>query len=130
MVLDKGEIQMVNQLGNYSFIIGAVIAIVLGLAGQQLLGTLVPWLQLLLVLLGLTVGFLNISGKETREFLWVTVALVIVAYAGSSQINTWKDIQFIGNYLKGVFDSILAFVIPASVVASLKEIWRLAKGSE
>jgi len=118
---------MEKQVGNYAFIIGVILAVVLGLASTQL-GAASTWLWSLLVVLGLIVGFLNVSGKETKEFLWVTVALVLVAYAGSAQVTSWGDVQFIGPYLKGVFDSILAFVVPASVVVALKEVWGLARG--
>ena len=120
---------MEKQIGDYSFIIGVIIAVVLGLATSQL-GSAAAWLWSLLVLLGLVVGFLNVSGKETKEFLWVAVALVVVAYAGSAQINSWSNVQFIGQYLKGIFYSILAFVVPASVVVALKDVWMLAKSSE
>lgn len=121
---------MEKQIGNYSFIIGVIVAIVLGLAAQKL-GTAEVWLWTFLVLLGLAVGFLNVSGKETKEFLWVTVALVVVAYAGSAQVNSWETrVKIIGPYLKGIFDSILAFVVPASIVVALKDVWQLAKGAE
>ena len=118
---------MEKQIGNYSFIIGVIIAVVLGLAAPRL-GTAAAWLWSLLIVLGLIMGFLNVSGKETKEFLWVTVALVVVAFAGSAQINSWSNVQLIGPYLKGVFDSILAFVVPASVVVALKDVWGRAKG--
>lgn len=117
---------MEKQIGNYSFIIGVIIAVVLGLATPKL-GTAQQWLWSLLVVLGLVVGFLNVSGKETKEFLWVTVALVVVAFAGSAQVNSWEKVELIGTYLKGIFDSILAFVVPASVVVALKDVWELAK---
>ncbi len=119
---------MEKQVGNYSFIIGVIIAIVLGLASTQLGITVAAWLWSLLVVLGLVVGFLNVSGKETKEFLWVTVALVVVAFAGSAQVGSWDKVQWVGPYLKGIFDSILAFVVPASVVVALKDVWGLARG--
>ncbi len=118
---------MEKQIGNYSFIIGVIVAVVLGLASQQL-GTASAWLWSLLIVLGLVVGFLNVTGKETKEFLWVTVALVVVAFAGSAQISSWSNVQVIGQYLSGIFNSILAFVIPASVVVALKDVWALARG--
>jgi len=117
---------MEKQIGNYSFIIGVIIAVVLGLAAPKL-GTATAWLWSLLVVLGLVVGFLNVSGKETKEFLWVTVALVVVAFAGSAQISSWSNVELIGSYLKGIFDAILAFVVPATVVVALKDVWELAK---
>ena len=120
---------MEKQIGNYSFIIGVIIAVVLGLAAPRL-GAAQAWLGPLLIVLGLVVGFLNVSGKETKEFLLVTVSLVIVAFAGSSQIDKWQSVQLIGPYLSGIFNSILALVIPATVVVGLKEVWELAKGGE
>ena len=118
---------MEKQIGNYSFIIGVIVAVVLGLAAPQI-GTAAAWLSSLLIVLGLIVGFLNIPGKESKEFLWVTVALVVVSYAGSAQIDKWQNVQFIGPYLSGIFNSILAFVIPASVIVGLRDVWELAKG--
>ena len=117
---------MEKQIGNYSFIIGVIIALVLGLASAQL-GAAKAWLWSILVVLGLIVGFLNVSGKETKDFLLVTVALVIVAYAANSQISGWKDVELIGVYLSGIFSSLLTFVVPASIVAALKEVWQLAR---
>ncbi len=118
---------MEKKIGNYSFIIGVVVAIVLGLAAPKL-GQAEVWLWSLLIVLGLVVGFLNVSGKETKDFLMVTVALVIVAFAGGSQIDKVSSVQFIGQFLSGIFNAIMAFVVPASIVAALKEVWAVARG--
>ena len=120
---------MEKQIGNYSFVVGVIIAIVLGLAAPRL-GTAADWLWSLLVVLGIAVGFLNLSSKQTKEFLLVTIGLVVVAYAGSVQINSWEKIRIIGPYLKRVFDSILTLVVPSSVVVALKQVWALGKGME
>src|SRR3989338_4718540 len=118
---------MEKQVGNYAFIIGVILAVVLGLASTQL-GAASTWLWSLLVVLGLIVGFLNVSGKETKEFLWVTVALVLVAYAAKTQIGSWEtDVKWIGSYLSGIFGSIVNFVVPASIVVALRETWELSK---
>lgn len=119
---------MEKQIGKYSFIAGVVIAILLGLAIQQLESARV-WLVTVLVLLGVLVGFLNVSGKEAKDFLMVTVALVVVAYLAGAQLTTWEqDVQVVGTYLKDIFNSILTFVVPASIVVALKETWDLARG--
>lgn len=117
---------MEKQIGNYSFIVGVIIALVLGLASAQL-GTAKAWLWSILVVLGLIVGFLNVSGKDTKDFLMVTVVLVVVAYAANAQISGWTDVKFIGPYLNSVFSSLLTFVVPASIVVALKEVYQLAK---
>ena len=118
---------MEKKIGNYSFIIGVIIAVVLGLAaGTQMLGSMVPWLTSLMIIAGLVVGFLNVSGKETKEFLLVAVALVIVSFAGSAGA-IFGGVEFVGLYLQGMFTQIMAFVVPATVVVGLKSIWALAQ---
>jgi hypothetical protein len=80
----------------------------------------------LLVVLGLIVGFLNVTGKETKEFLLVAVVLVIAAGMGGASA-TLGGVQMIGQYLSGIFTQVLAFVVPATVVVALKDIWALGQ---
>lgn len=112
---------MEKQIGRYSFIAGIIIAIVLGLAAHKL-DTTANLLWSFLVVLGLIAGLLNVPQKSAKEFLWVATALVITAYAGSEQVKSWENVKLIGAPLKGIFDSILAFVVPATVVVALKSI--------
>lgn len=116
-----------NQVGSYSFIIGMVIAVVLGLAAQKL-GTTADWLWLLLVVCGILVGLLNIPAENSWRFLWLVTALAVIGFAGSAQLSSWENLKLIGPYLKGMFDSVLSFIIPAGVAVALKEIMAMAKG--
>lgn len=118
---------MKNQIGHYSFVIGVIIAIVLGIAASAL-GEVGSWLISLLIIFGMIVGFLNISATEAKEFLLVASALVLIAYAGINQTNSFANVALIGTYLKGTFDSILAFVVPAGVIVALKKVWLMARG--
>lgn len=115
-----------NQVGSYSFIIGTVIAAVLGLTSQKL-GTTAGWLWLLLVVCGILVGLLNIPAENSRKFLWLVTALAVIGFAGSAQLNSWENLKLIGPYLKGMLDSALSFIVPAGVVVALKEILAMAK---
>lgn len=114
---------MDKRVGNYSFIIGVIIAIVLGIVS---LGAATPWLASLLVILGLIVGFLNVADKETQEFLVVAAVLIITAGLGGAGA-TLAGVEFIGTYLQGIFTQVLAFVVPATVVVALKDVWRLGQ---
>jgi hypothetical protein len=114
---------MDKRVGNYSFIIGVIIAIVLGIVS---LGAATPLLASLLVVLGLIVGFLNVTGKETKEFLLVAAVLIIATSMGGASA-TLGGVQYIGQYLGGVFTQVLAFVVPATVVVALKDIWALGQ---
>lgn len=116
---------MDKKVGEYSFIVGVVIAIVLGLFAAQIKEPVAGILVSLLVILGLIVGFLNVAGKETKDFLTVGVMLLITAYVGGA-IGLAK-IMYIGMYLAGVFNNLVAFVAPAIIIVALKEVLRLAK---
>lgn len=116
---------MDKRVGNYSFIIGVIIAIVLGIVS---LGTATPWLASLLVVLGLIVGFLNVAGKETKEFLIVAAVLIVATGLGGAGA-TLAGVAIIGTYLQGIFTQVLAFVVPATVVVALKDIWKLGQVS-
>lgn len=115
-----------KRVGGYSFIIGVILAIVLGLASGALGANAAAWLGSLLVVLGLIVGFLNVTGKETKEFLMVATVLVIVTFAGNAATNL-GGVQVIGQYLAGIFNALLAFVVPATIVVALKNILALAQ---
>ncbi len=116
-----------NQIGHYAFIVAAVIAVILGLAARQS-GQLEPWLWLALVILGIIVGLVNVSGKESKDFLLIVLVLVIIAYLGDEQVKFWGSMNLIGQYLRDIFKSALAFLVPAGVALAFKEAWKLASG--
>ena len=117
---------MEQKIGHYSFIGGVIIAIVLGLASNAVGAQAATWLASLLVVLGLIAGFLNVSGKETNDFLLVATVLIIATFAGNAS-ETLSSVQVIGPYLSGMFTQILAFVVPATVVVGLKQVWSLGQ---
>ena len=112
-----------SKMGEWAFIIGVLVAIVIGLFTSSIGENLQGWLVLLLVVLGLIVGLLNVSEKETTPFLIAAAALLITGTAGSSL----AIIPVIGGYLQDVVQNIAVFVTPAAIVVALKAIQSLAK---
>ena len=62
-------------VGKYIFVAGLVIAAAGGLGFEQ------AWFGWVLAVLGLIVGFLNISDKESQTFLLAAIALIVAANA-------------------------------------------------
>ena len=110
------------KLGEWSFIGGTIIAIVVSLF--RVSDTIGGWLLLLLVVLGLIVGLLNVTERETTPFLVAAAALLITGTTGSSL----AIIPVIGGYLQNIVQNIAVFVTPAAIVVALKAIQSLAKG--
>jgi len=122
-----------SKIGEWSFVIGIVIAIIIGIVvgdinqlveqakSGQYAGT--GWFVLLLVVLGLIVGLLNVTEKETTPFLVAAAALLITGTVG----DTLLVIPTIGKYLVGIVTGISVFVVPAAIVVAIKAIRSLAK---
>lgn len=108
------ESRTVQLVGSWSFLIGVLIAIVAGFWELNEVITAV------LVVLGLIVGFLNVTGKETTPFLLATVSLVIVAKFGG------EVLFFVSPILQGIFKAIIVFVVPATIIVALKAVYALA----
>ena len=114
---------MAGKLGQWSFVVGAVIALVVGVFASRLSGDTQGWLILLLVVLGLIVGLLNVTEKESTPFLVAAAALLLTGTAG----DTLAVIPALGSYLSGIVKAIAVFVTPAAIVVALKSIYSLAQ---
>ena len=110
-------------MGQWAFIIGVLVAVLIGLFSATLSEDVQGWLVLLLVVLGLVVGLLNVTEKETTSFLIAAAALLITGTTGGSL----AIIPMIGSYLQGIVMNIAVFVTPAAIVVALKAIQSLAK---
>ncbi|MBI2558352.1 hypothetical protein HYW20_03440 [Candidatus Woesearchaeota archaeon] len=113
---------MAGKMGEWAFVIGVLVAVLIGLFSSKLSGDVKGWLVLLLVVLGLIVGFLNVSEKESTPFLVAAAALLVTGTAG----DTLMIIPTIGDYLSGIVKAIAVFVAPAAIVVALKSIKSLA----
>ena len=112
-----------SKLGQWAFLIGVVIAIIIGLFSSSLTSDIKGWLVLLLAVLGLIVGLLNVTATESIPFLMASAALMLTGLSG----DTLSIIPKIGMYLSGIVKQIAVFVTPAAIVVALKSIQSLAK---
>jgi hypothetical protein len=106
-----------KKTGHYAFLVAVVLAVLAALIPALQ----VDWVVWALIILGLIVGFLNITAKETTEFLVATIALMLVGSAGLEVIPT------AGAIIGTVLMNILAIAVPAALIVSLKAIYTLAQ---
>ncbi len=113
------DMDVIAKVGSWAFIIGVVVALLLGIfsSGDTPVATTV------LIILGLIVGLLNVTGRETTPFLLATVSLVIVSTMGGPVLAA---VAQIGPKLQGILGAITTFVIPATIIVALKAIYALA----
>ena len=103
-----------GQLGKWAFIIGFVICIVAGILIAE------PWMYWVLAVLGVVVGFMNITGEETKTFLLAAIALVLSA-------SSVMAIPVIGMAVTSILANVVAFISAAVLVVALKSLLEVAK---
>jgi len=115
---------MGNKFGHYAFIAGVLLAFIVGLFPLAVAKANVQMgVIIVLVLLGLLVGFLNITGKETTQFLVASIALM----GGGAALGGLKVIPLVGDLIYNILLYIAVFVAPAALVVALKAIYSLAE---
>lgn len=105
--------------GEWAFFAGLVAAIVLGLSPA---GAEAPWVSPTMAVLGLLIGFLNISTKETTKFMVAGIALLLVGSGGV------QSLPWIGGYMDAILWNISQFVAPAILIVALKAVFAMARG--
>ncbi len=112
---------MEKKAGEWAFLIGFLLAVLFVFLPSTWKGTA----TLVLVILGLVVGFLNISERESTPFLVAAAALMITASAGGNlAVITWFGV---GSKLQAIVQNIAVFVAPAAIVVAIKSLRSLAK---
>ena len=119
MAKKKKDLQPFNwkRFGHYSFIVGIILAIALALIPEMPEEpTFVA-----IVILGLIVGILNITQRETQEFL--LSALVLMVFASVTALTLGR----IDTRLISMWSNVLLFVAFAAVIVALKTVVILAE---
>jgi len=123
-----------EKIGGYAFLIGVIIAVIAGIviaagtpAKPLLDATTAGYVTLVLVILGLIVGFLNIKDKQVTNFLVAAIALMAlsITVGGAGGL---KEIPAIGVYLVQIVSQVAIFVMPAALIVALKDIYNIASG--
>ena len=112
---------MGKSLGAWAFLIGVILALIVGAVTK---GSLNAMMGLVLVVIGLIVGILNVTGREIQPFMMAGTVLVLVSYLGG---NVVKDVAGLGPYLGGALYATLVLFTPATIVVALKSVFVLAK---
>jgi hypothetical protein len=116
-----------DQVGYWAFVIGAIVAVLAGLAagaGSVITADTNATIGALLVVLGIIVGWFNVKEKAFTAFMIAAVALISGATAKFSLLDT----VVVGPYITGILGYVTLFVAPAAVLVALKVIWNEASG--
>jgi hypothetical protein len=119
-----------NVLGAWSFLVGVILAIIIGtstsLVSIPLLTKYSAQLYGILVLLGLIVGFMNVGGKDSQTFLIAGTVLVIVSKFGMESVQGSLIGIGVGGAVSSIFGALLALFVPATIIVALKTVFSIA----
>jgi hypothetical protein len=118
-----------NVVSAWAFLIGIILAIIVGLFSGASAN---PIVILIVVILGLIVGIF-VSEKDVQTFLWASVSVVLASFAGIQGMATDVAIRGvtvrgieIGRSISSILGALLFLFVPATVVVAIKTVFSLS----
>lgn len=111
-----------QRIGEWAFFACVIIAVLGGIFAPANGG-----MTLALVILGIIVGVINITEKETTPYLIAAIALIAAGTAGFEVLDNITSILRVGTRVDSILRYIANFVAPAAVIVALKAIWGMTK---
>ncbi len=102
---------MVN-VGKWAFLVGILLAIIAGFFT-------IPYVMTILAVLGLIVGFLDVTSKESHQYLMAVVALLVI---GTASISAFSALGTLYGVTESVITNVIAFVGASGLVVAVKEV--------
>src|SRR3989338_6674468 len=120
-----------NSLGAWAFLIGVVLAIIIGLSTTLLpipaLTTYSKHIYAALVFLGILVGFVNTTGRDSQTFLIAGAVLVIVSRFGMDSVSGSVIGIDLRDAVTSVFSALLVLFAPATIIVALKTVFSISR---
>jgi hypothetical protein len=112
--------KLAGSIGLLAFLGGIILAIVGGIVSQQNEGII-----LALVIMGILVGVLNITGKEVLPLLIAAIALLVVGTSSFAPLD--KLVNYLGRDIDTIVHYLANFMAPAAVISAIRAIWAVAR---
>ena len=78
-------------------------------------------------ILGIIVGFMNVTGKESQTFMIAGAVLVVVSKFGMESISGSIIGIGIGDIFSSIFRALLVLFVPATIIVALKTVFSIVK---
>jgi asparagine N-glycosylation enzyme membrane subunit Stt3 len=108
------------DVGRWAFVIGILLAISAGF-------WTIPNLAFILVILGLIVGFLNITATEVETYLIGVIALLVIGATAIQALTAAGE--FVG-IIQAMINNVIAFVAASGLVVALRVILSLGQADD
>jgi len=126
MVLRSRE----NSMSAWAFLAGVILAVIVGIGTTLIpIPVLVAQSKIIyavLALIGIFVGFTNVTGKDSQTFLLAGAVLVIVSKFGMESVSGSLIGIGLGDVVSSTFGALLALFVPATIIVALKTVFSIA----
>ena len=122
-----------NSFGAWAFLIGVILAVVIGISASSLLSlnsvrAYSAQIYAILVVIGIIVGFsIKVSGKDAQNFLIAGAILVIVSSFGKDSVTGSLIGIGLGDTVTSTFSALLALFVPATIIVAMKTVFSLTE---
>ena len=99
------------KIGSIALITGLIIAV----AGA--FGLSEPWFAWVLAILGLVIGFMNVSGREASRFLIASIGLMLSA-------SSVAALPYVGDTVTAVLSNVVTLLAPAVLITALQSLFQ------
>lgn len=104
-------------IGRWAFLLGLLVSLIAGFGGT------IPNLASVIFILGLIVGFLNITERESSPFLIAVITLLLIGIGG---LQFGKFTEVVANILQ----NLIAFVAAAGFIVAIKQVLTMARKAD
>lgn|SRR4030042_59247 len=108
------------KFGPWAFIIGLLLAIIFAFLGGS--AAWQKWAVLILALLGVIVGVLNVTGRESRGFLLAAIAFML-SFGVFAEVVKMIDLDVLANF----FALLQVFIAPAAFIVAIKALFGIVR---
>ena len=118
-----------SLIGARVFFVGIVLAVLVGIFSGLQITTVSNYLILsILAFLGLVVGYF-VSERNVQTFLFASVSVVLVSFAGIQGMVLDAAIRgiAIGKMISSILGALLFLFVPSSIVVAIKTVFSIAK---
>lgn len=142
------ESEKMAKIAEYAFMAFMVIALIAGLAlgymaydkgetagvsypigwGHPDLADSIAYVTLVMLILGVIVGLISVTIKETMPFLIAAIAIAIAAASTSVWAPLVKISPLLSYWALAMLNFVWAFVAPAAVIIAVKTVYAMARG--
>lgn len=116
-----------NLIGAYGFSIGVFLAIVIGLFNNDVFSQANEYLYSALVIIGLFVGFVNRTDRNSVTFLFASLSLVIVGALGVTPLVFIAKNNIIVAKMSSILVSLMVLFLPVTIIVALKTVFSQAR---